>query len=73
MKSIYIFSFLILICSCKKLPENKFKPIEMDFHMEVKNDSLYIDLENPVKCALRFNSTIEDSSLQRVLDPIFPL
>lgn len=73
MKIIYILAFIILVSSCKRLPGKKFKPIEIEFVMEIKNDSLYIELQNPVKCALRFNSTIKDSSLQRELETFFPL
>ncbi|MDN3689463.1 M23 family metallopeptidase [Cyclobacterium jeungdonense] len=70
MNTLIIISVLTVFCSCTGLPEYEIHPFDgsksTDYYYN--NDSLYIELSNPLKCPLRILSVTENKSVKLLLE-----
>jgi len=69
-----IVVFLFTLSCCTKIPSNKLSQFELkEIGYQVHNDSLVIELKNPLNCPLRIYSSSANDSIQKVLNQNFPV
>ncbi len=68
-----IFLVLILFTNCRSLPKKLSQASIMKVTYEVKDDSLRIQLSNPLNCPLRYSVSSSDIVIQEILATGFPV
>jgi murein DD-endopeptidase MepM/ murein hydrolase activator NlpD len=69
----FIIIFLVCFTNCKKLPKKKLSQWTQKIAYDICNDSLKIEIYNPIKCPIRVFAKSSNKYIQDKLDIDFPV
>ncbi|MDF1697572.1 MAG: M23 family metallopeptidase [Saprospiraceae bacterium] len=72
MRLFYLIA-VIIISGCHDLPQKKLSQWNQKINYYVENDSLYIELNNPLKCPLRISAKSTIDTIHNLLRHDFPI
>ena len=73
IKILIIISIVLLSCKTNKFPTLKYYSYSVAINTEYKNDTLFVKINNPLFCPLRFYPLVDDLEFQKKLNETYPI